>query len=167
MAKRYILITALIIFSIIGLYSIKAVQEKNEVSKYKKQYLSKLKINSLQYSTTLEPLNKKGFVLVYFNSECGSCRYQVLSIWRNLDQFKAIQIFLISSEPTTVLLDFFKTIGVTEKINFNFGKINPEDVFETFGSVSTPNIFIYSKDRKLIKEFKGETKIEAILKYLP
>ncbi|MFM7853102.1 MAG: hypothetical protein ACKO96_14580 [Flammeovirgaceae bacterium] len=48
-----------------------------------------------------------------------------------------------------------------------FAKINTEVVFDTFGSVSIPHIFIYDNEHKLIKEFKGETKMEAILQYLP
>jgi hypothetical protein len=40
-------------------------------------------------------------------------------------------------------------------------------VFENYGSLSVPHLFLYGADRKLIKEFKGETKIEAILQYVP
>jgi hypothetical protein len=51
--------------------------------------------------------------------------------------------------------------------NIKFLKINRDNVFENFGPLSTPHILIYNEDSKLVKEFKGETKIEAILQYLP
>ncbi len=39
-------------------------------------------------------------------------------------------------------------------------------LFFTLIILSIPHIFIYGSDKKLRKEFKGETKAEAILKYL-
>jgi len=45
-------------------------------------------------------------------------------------------------------------------------KMNADDLYNYFGSVSTPHIYIYNNERRLVKEFEGETKTSAILKYL-
>jgi hypothetical protein len=73
----------------------------------------------------------------------------------------------MSSESIKVIKRTSVDFGLEGIPNIHFVKINPEHVFETFGSLSLPHIFIYGNDRKLIKEFKGETKMDAILKYLP
>ncbi len=50
--------------------------------------------------------------------------------------------------------------------NIRFTKINQDEAYETFGSLAVPQIFIYGADGILIKEFKGETKIDVVLQYL-
>jgi hypothetical protein len=74
---------------------------------------------------------------------------------------------MVSSEFIKEIKSFSIKYRLNDEPNVTFTKINPEDVYNTFGSVFIPHIFIYGKDRKLIKEFKGETKVEAILQYLP
>jgi len=105
-------------------------------------------------------------VLVFFNSECILCQNEALEISRNLPLLSNTTILLISSEPIDTIKAFAELYGLRNQPSVTFAKINSKDVFGTFGSVSIPHIFIYGKDRKLIKEFKGETKVEAILQYL-
>jgi len=85
-------------------------------------------------------------------------------IQKNVPAFADTEIVFMSSENLSVIREIPPQYTLTQP-NFHFTKINPEDVFENFGSLSVPNIFIYGADGKLIKEFKGETKMEAILKY--
>ncbi len=42
-------------------------------------------------------------------------------------------------------------------------KSNGSDFKDTFGISGVPQIFIYDTERRLLKHFKGEIKIEAIL----
>lgn len=72
----------------------------------------------------------------------------------------------MSSENISIIKKTSEDFGLAGLTNIHFTKINARDVFDTFGSVSVPHVFIYGKDSKLIKEFKGETKVEAILKYI-
>jgi hypothetical protein len=46
------------------------------------------------------------------------------------------------------------------------GTLTPEESYKAFGPTSVPHLFIYGPDKELRKEFKGETKIDALLKYL-
>ena len=59
-----------------------------------------------------------------------------------------------------------KRIARVDLANIHFAKINQADAYNTFGSLAVPQIFIYGADGVLIKEFKGETKMEAVLQYL-
>jgi thioredoxin-related protein len=106
-------------------------------------------------------------LLIHFNSECDHCQYELAELSKNLKALKYATVLLMSSENIAVIKETAQDLGLADTPNVSFLKINRDNVFENFGSLSTPHIFIYGKDRKLIKEFKGETKMEAILQYLP
>jgi hypothetical protein len=118
-------------------------------------------------SSMYELPNSVPTVVMLFNTACEHCHYEVTEIKKSISSFQRTSILMISSEPIKTIKAFAKEYGLDSEATITFAKINRDDVFETFGSVSIPHILIYDKDRKLIKEFKGETKIEAILQYLP
>ncbi len=105
--------------------------------------------------------------LIHFNSGCEHCQYELKEINREQKAFINARVILMSSEDIAIIKKTSIDFGLASIHNIHFVKINPEHVFDTFGPLSLPHIFIYGKDRKLVKEFKGETKVEAILKYLP
>lgn len=106
-------------------------------------------------------------ILVYFNSECEHCQYELSEIRKNINLFEDNSIVLLSSENIASIKKTSFDFELANVPNVYFVKINPGDVYKTMGTVSFPHIFIYGKDHKLIKEFKGKAKIEAILKYIP
>ena len=106
-------------------------------------------------------------LLIYFNSECEYCQYELAEIRRNIQSFTNVEVVLISCEKISIIKDASKNFDVTNLPRMHFTKIASNDLFQAFGSLSLPHIFIYDKDNKLVKEFKGETKAEAILKYIP
>jgi thioredoxin-related protein len=106
-------------------------------------------------------------LLIHFNSECDHCRYELTDLKENLTALQQTNVLLMSSESISVIRKVAADFGVEQFSNVDFIKINRDDVYDNFGALSTPHIFIYGKDRKLIKEFKGETRMEAILQYLP
>jgi thioredoxin-related protein len=109
----------------------------------------------------------KPILLVFFNSECDHCQYELAEIKKHSNAFENTSVLLMSSENISTIQQAAKSFALNDLGNIEFLKINREDVFEKFGSLSVPHIFIYGADRRLIKEFNGETKIEAILQHLP
>lgn len=105
-------------------------------------------------------------VLINFNTGCEHCQYELKEIKKNISSFSTGQVVLMSSENIQEIKKASGQYGLAGLENIHFTKINRDNVFDTFGSLSVPHIFIYGTDRKLIKEFKGETKIEAILQHL-
>ena len=105
----------------------------------------------------------KPMVLILFNSECEYCRYEAMSISDNIDQFDEAMIVFISAEEIDVIRSFCETYGLFGHANIICGQVDYQELTAIFESVSYPNIFIYGKDGRIVKEFKGETKIEAIL----
>ncbi|MCH8234485.1 MAG: redoxin domain-containing protein [Bacteroidetes bacterium] len=105
----------------------------------------------------------KPMVLILFNSECEYCRYEAMSISENIDQLDEAMIVFLSAEEIDVIRSFGETYGLLEHANILCGQVDYPELTAVFKSVSYPNIFIYGNDGRLVKEFRGETKVEAIL----
>lgn len=118
-------------------------------------------------SSSIEATTFTGsLILIYFNSECDHCQYEAQDIKNNITFFSKATLVFMSSEPLARINAFAQTTGLIDHTNVSFTKITSHDAFTSFGALAVPHVFIYGSDKKLIKEFKGETKAEAILKYL-
>jgi thiol-disulfide isomerase/thioredoxin len=92
--------------------------------------------------------------IIFFNTECEHCQAQAREIDQQATDFTGkLNLIMISTEPLTSIRAF--------SAQYNLSKY----VFNTFGIVMIPHIFLYSQDRKLIHEFKGETSLETLSKY--
>ncbi len=157
------LLIAAVLFLIYGL--VEKVLYKKLVAE-KRQTLAAPPLFKMD-STSYQVVSTKPVLLIYFNSECEHCQYELAELKKNLPAFSEATILLMSSENISAIRKAAQNIGLEGSPSLEFIKINQSDLYENFGSLSTPHIFIYGKDRKLIKEFKGETKMDAILQYLP
>ena len=105
-------------------------------------------------------------IVVYFDSGCEHCQHELKQIFINKNSFRDSDIILMSSELISTIKQFAERNCPRDLANIRFTKINQGEAYETFGSLAVPQIFIYGADGTLIKEFKGETKIDVVLQYL-
>jgi thioredoxin-related protein len=169
MIKKSLITVGLVIFfagALIMVYFIvenialkKSISEKIQTFSTDKLYT----LDSVQFQLT----ESRPMLLFFFNSECEHCQYELKELKKNLPAFHAVSILLMSSENIISIKEALQKFNLSSSSNVEFLKINQSDVFGKFGSLSVPHLFIYGADRKLIKEFKGETKIKAILQHLP
>lgn len=124
--------------------------------------LSLLTLDSADHTIKTNQLT----VLIYFNSTCEHCRYEVQDIQKNIKLFESALILFMSSEPLAQIRSFASSSGLTGFPNVTFAKIESDHAASVFGALSVPHIFVYGNEGELKKEFKGETKAEAIVKYL-
>ena len=96
-------------------------------------------------------------MLLYFNSECEHCQWEVKQLSENIDQFADVNLAMVSLEPTDSAYQFLKKHSLEQY----FIETNPENIMKTF-SGGVPQIFIY-EEGELRKKFKGEVKIEVLL----
>ncbi|TAH22718.1 MAG: hypothetical protein EAZ08_00345 [Cytophagales bacterium] len=108
----------------------------------------------------------KLLMIVHFNSECGSCHYQLYELINYQDSLTNVNVILVSEENISTIRHFKQQLKL-EKSKFTVLRAANHSFYNIFGNVMTPSIFIYSSDKKLIKIFKGETQIKAILKHIP
>ena len=155
------------LFSIIGVLGFKiytSLHQKKEISSKLKNLpgLSLVNTDSVKFDLGFN----NGLVLIIFNSTCGSCQSEAHDIKTNIHRFSKVDLLMISSENISSIRAFAEETGLQGHENIQFAKITSESLYETFGQVGTPHIFIYSADRMLVKEIKGEVKIETLLSYL-
>jgi len=105
-------------------------------------------------------------IIIFFNSGCEHCQNEAGAIQQNLSAFAETNLWFVSDEAEEKIAAFSREFQLDAKENVWWLKMQPEDVYKTFGPIMVPHIWIYSKDGQLVKEFKGETKVEAILAWL-
>jgi peroxiredoxin len=171
MNKKLILLSlGLILLSLIG-FMIYQIQEKTQ---QKAQIQAKLKtlpnfrfytLDSLAYtSQNISP--NKAILLLRFNSECEHCQYQAEQIYKNVSKFNDYQILWISSERLAKIRAFGKKYGLTDYPFMHLLKTDNQYFYDTFGTSTTPAVFIYNANYQLVKQYSGEVKVETLLKYL-
>jgi thioredoxin-related protein len=154
---------ALVLFMVYSIVE-KVYAKKSVQNKIQNLSVAQLfKMDSTQFQMT----SGRPILLVFFNSQCEHCQYELTELKKNLSSFEAVSVLLMSSENIATIKEAAQKFELAASPNAEFVKINRDDVFDNYGSLSVPHLFLYGADRKLIKEFKGETKIEAILQYLP
>ncbi len=110
---------------------------------------------------------EKNIVIVQFHSECDLCQSEAQLFVKNQEKFKNTQILWVSDEKLSTIRLFAEKYELVNMSNCKILKSNGTDFKQAFGSSGVPQIFIYDTERRLLKHFKGETKIEAILKHIP
>lgn len=158
MKKAIILIVALVILILIawlGVSSVAKLKTKEEVKEVQnslESIFSKLGIYALETNRTT--------LIIYFNSECEFCQWEVEEISKHFDEFENVQMAFVSHEPEDEAIQFLKSHNLDQF----YLTSRTENVMSTFTG-SVPQLFIY-KQGKLVNQFKGEVKIELILEAL-
>jgi len=73
---------------------------------------------------------------------------------------------MISPASRESIEDFANNYHLPEFDNISILVDTLGDFHDIFGSNPFPTSFIYNKERKLVKQFKGEVTTEALLNYL-
>lgn len=132
--------------------------------KDKLKILPKVQLVDLDSNRFKMPINED-IIIVYFNTTCGYCLAEIEDIRENIDQLSNYSIILISMETLPTIRNFAKDYNLNFK-NLFVTKIRPENVFDAFGSLSNPHVFVYGSDSFLIKEFRGPNTVASMLKSL-
>lgn len=134
------------------------VQERNELP-----HLAFKNLDGTDASTRDLP---GGSVLILFNTDCDHCQREAKAVQENLNAFTNYTVQFIASETPEAIHKFSQDYGLVNLPNIRFGRAEGVDVYMNFGSIPTPAIYIYSKEKKLVKSFLGETPIDQIIQHL-
>ncbi len=111
--------------------------------------------------------SRKPTVIIYFHPECEHCQYEALEIGRNARRFEEANLIMVTPDDSIKRLkDFASNYHLWEVDNLAILIDRKREFKKRFGSAVAPSVFIYGTDRKLVKTYKGETKIEAIINSL-
>jgi len=103
-------------------------------------------------------------VIIYFHPECEHCQYEAREIGIHASEFANTNLIMVTPDRSIKQIKDFATQNHLWEIdNFNL-LLDKTDAFKHyFGTATIPSVFIY-KNKRLVKKYIGETKIEAILK---
>lgn len=171
MNKRNIILSCLVIvltsFTCFLVYKIVKTKKQNTEAAKTKETLPNFTFYNLDSVATSNNFiaKDKPVCILYFNADCEHCQYEAKEINKNIVLFKNIQIVMVSFNTIKEIKTFAK------QYNLNYPNLtflqDPKYQFENwFGKTSVPAVFIYNAKHKLVKEYHGETKIEAITKSL-
>jgi peroxiredoxin len=116
-----------------------------------------------RFSATTLPANS---ILIFFSSDCDHCQREATDVEKNIDGFKNYSLYFISMNQFSQMKKFAETYKLADKSNVKFLQADGATVFKAMGSIETPTICVYGKDKQLTKRFDGETKADLILKVL-
>lgn len=158
MKRSYVVISGCLILSISILLLLFNINSLNKRKDFKNDSQSLVELLNTLSVNRIDP--KKKTILVYFNSDCSFCQWEIKEISKNIHLFEGFEILLLSFEQKESALSFLAKHSLSEY----YIDVNPDKITSTIiGGV--PQTFIYKNDI-LIKHFKGEVKIELILEFL-
>lgn len=157
----FIFSTALLILH--GCTTLKKKEEPRGLS----NELPYLAYTDLQTGATASTRDLPGnSILILFNCDCDHCQREASEISTKGSFFKNHELYFIASDSAHHIQNFSKRFGLEGKKNMHMGRAEYMDIFMNFGAIPTPAIYIYSKEKKLVKSFMGETPLEELIKYL-
>lgn len=167
--KKTLIVIGLVIAVATGLFYFWRTPEKKEVAKLVPPIVNEFP--SMTFIMTdgsfrsAKDLPDSSILFLYF-PDCDHCQRQATEISKNLKAFKKYSIWFISTATYQDIEKFasaYKLIGYS---NFHFVRTETQDVVNNFGAIPTPSWYIFSDNKKFVKAFNGETKIEEIIKVL-
>lgn len=105
-------------------------------------------------------------ILIFYIPDCDHCQREAEAIRSQLDVFKNYTLYFITASGTEEIKRFAETYRLNGLPNVFFARTEVTDVIREMGPIGTPSLYIYSREKRLIKKFDGETKvaeIEAVL----
>jgi len=141
---------------------------------YKTKKESGAKIQTLQHcsfesvnggQTYIDGFNpEQPTVIVYFHPECEHCQYEASEIGKQAERFGKVNMIMVTPDDSTKRVEAFAIKYRLWEVDNLAILLDRKNQFKNqFGASVIPSVFIYGSNKKLLKMYKGETKIDAII----
>jgi thiol-disulfide isomerase/thioredoxin len=107
---------------------------------------------------------RDSYVLVFFSPGCDHCDYEIESIINKADSFSNVIIFLVSDQPVIILKAISERYALHKYPQIEILYSDYQCIKSVYGIILFPTTFIYDRNFRLTKIFRGETSASAILK---
>jgi len=163
--KRFLITVCMVIFlGLICWLIIKAI--KPEILP-KGAPIPELKYFDAKGVQILKPDSAKNTIVIFFHLECDHCMYQMDQFNSHLDEFININlIFLTTDSKQLKNNNIEQWHNITGAKNVQWGIVDKDEFKQSFGSIATPTMFLFNKSGQLSDKFRGEVKLERIIKNL-
>ena len=152
---------------VVGLFAAKVANDYKKKTKVieQRENLPALNFKGLD-GQQLQVADGRSVAVIYFHPDCDYCQHEMDYIRENIDALRGSELVMISSVEAELTRTFMTEKGLDQYDNVRIGIEEGNQFFTTFGTRMIPAIFIYNARHELVKFFKGETRIETIIKYL-
>jgi len=116
-------------------------------------------------SFTYPPQNQKS-IIFYFHPECDHCGFEADDIHKQLEDFRDTQLIWISPVDTTTIRQFVQDHQLDQVPNIHWMSDTANVFPKMFNPDLLPSSWVFDQNGKLLKHFNGQTKPEALLKFL-
>lgn len=104
--------------------------------------------------------------IIYLDPDCGFCVAEVTEIVERIDDFGKSDILLVSHVDTARLHRFADETGINHHAKIRLLHDRDYRFADWFGPAVAPSVYIYDSGQRLVKEYRGQTKVDAIIKWL-
>ncbi len=112
--------------------------------------------------------NNNHFFLFLFNPTCGHCIQMAKEIGDHSEEFKNNHIlFMAGPAMLPYMASFYQSTGIGNHPEIKVGVDSASAVDKLFNYHMLPQVNIYDKNRKLVKIFYGDVKLDSLKKYVP
>jgi len=119
--------------------------------------------------TTLEArglAGKSKIILIFFQPDCDHCQNEARQIANRLPAFAGYTLYFISGSSLPEIEKFSRDYKLNDQPNINFAGTDGQSIFDNYGGIPAPSIYLYSVEGDLIEKFNGEMEIDVVIKYL-
>ncbi|MDJ1499799.1 TlpA disulfide reductase family protein [Xanthocytophaga agilis] len=149
-----------------------STQEKNEDSPAQQTSVeTKPKLPNFQVmdlekkliSISQLPQNRPTIVF-FFHPDCEHCQAEATELQKYTDRFVNTNFLMITWDEIPKIRAFMQKYKLKAPITAY--KVDNNTLFQTYGVLRLPAVYIYNSQNELVQQFNGEAKIEAILNYI-
>ena len=110
----------------------------------------------------------KPLIVMIFNPTCGHCEDEIDHLEKNVARLGEARLVLVSNPLAKAYLpDFVKTHKINDFYpNILAGIDSSGFIDNVFQYTSLPQLTIYSRDRKLLKIYSGETLVDSLVQWI-
>lgn len=108
----------------------------------------------------------KPVLLFYFSPDCEHCQVETVDLLKNIDSLKALRLYFITSDDFSRLKVYEKYYNINNYPNIVLGRDYRNALPNHFNILAPPFSALYSKNKRLVAVFAGETKIDDILSHI-
>lgn len=165
--KIFITVIVLLLISFL-IYKIVSTISKKEKNQSAISVLPNFKFYTLANIpfTNDSLITKKNSLLLFFNTTCEHCQYELEAIIKNISNFKNTNVLLISSQAKKDIALFDSTYQISNYPLLHLLHDSDGNFYKIFGTTLVPTVITYNTDNQLIKKISGEIKIETIISLL-
>jgi hypothetical protein len=161
--KPYLFLLVIVLF--MGM--VYKIHERLGVKKETAQKIQTLPdLASVKWTKPDTMIHNKPTIIILFDPTCELCHREADQLRQRQADLAHVAVYWLTTESQTQARSFAHAHRLDTLHMMHVGTVSHEEAYQAFGPTVIPHIFVYGADKQLRREYKGETGVETLLKYL-